>query len=281
MHSKRVNIVIAKTFTYILALILAFLAVFPLYWLISTSLRTGRDVYSSNLLPASVSFDSYIFVLTHSPFLIWFKNSVIISLCAMCVSVMISSLAAYSMSRYVTWWKKYLSKGILMAYMFPSVLLILPIFTLYVKVGLLDSRVGLMISYSLSNLPFAMWLLTAYFETIPKELDEAAKIDGASNNYTFWRVIFPVAAPGLATSAIFIFINAWNEFEMAVNLISTDAKRTLPIGLYTQMGGKAGELVLWNDRMAMSALVIVPMLIVFAVLGKYITKGLTAGALKG
>ena len=281
MHSKRVNIVIAKTFTYILALILAFLAVFPLYWLISTSLRTGRDVYSSNLLPASVSFDSYIFVLTHSPFLIWFKNSVIISLCAMCVSVMISSLAAYSMSRYVTWWKKYLSKGILMAYMFPSVLLILPIFTLYVKVGLLDSRVGLVISYSLSNLPFAMWLLTAYFETIPKELDEAAKIDGASNNYTFWRVIFPVAAPGLATSAIFIFINAWNEFEMAVNLISTDAKRTLPIGLYTQMGGKAGELVLWNDRMAMSALVIVPMLIVFAVLGKYITKGLTAGALKG
>jgi len=126
-----------------------------------------------------------------------------------------------------------------------------------------------------------MWLLTAYFETIPKELDEAAKIDGAGNSYTFWRVILPVATPGLATSAIFIFINAWNEFELALNLINSDGKRTLPIGLYTQMGGKGGELVLWNDRMAMSALVIIPMLIIFLLMNKYITKGLTAGALKG
>ena len=205
MHSKNTaRLFVTKFITYAVAVILAFVAFFPLYWIISTSLRTGLDVFSSNIFPAEICFDSYIFVLTHSPFLTWFKNSVIVSLCAMCISVMISSLAAYSMSRYVTWWKKYLSKGILMAYMFPSVLLILPIFTLYVKVGLLDSRFGLVLSYSLSNLPFAMWLLTAYFETIPKELDEAAKIDGASNNYTFWRVIFPVAAPGLATSAIFI-----------------------------------------------------------------------------
>ena len=245
---QRSIFVVSRLLIVLLILILLIVAIFPLYWLLSTSVRVGKDVYSVNLLPEKVDFGSYIFVLTHSPFLAWFKNSVIVSSCAMCVSVLIASLAAYSMSRYVTWWKRYLSKGILMAYMFPSVLLILPTFQLFVKIGLLDSLLGLIISYSLSNLPFAMWLLTAYFETIPKELDEAAKIDGAGNGYTFWRIIFPVAAPGLATSAIFIFINAWNEFELAINLISTDLKRTLPVGLYTQMGGKAGELVLWNNR---------------------------------
>ena len=211
----------------------------------------------------------------------WFINSVVVSITAMVFSVIVAAMAAYSMSRFVTGWKKMLSKSILLAYMFPPILLVLPLFMLFVKVGLLDKRLGLMIAYSMSNLPFAMWLLTAYFETIPKEIDEAARIDGASNNYIFWRMIIPMAAPGLATSAIFVFINAWNEFVLALTLINSDANKTLPVGLYTQMGGKAGELVLWNNRMATSALVILPMLLVFLTLNKYITKGLTAGALKG
>jgi ABC-type glycerol-3-phosphate transport system permease component len=168
-----------------------------------------------------------------------------------------------------------------MAYMFPGVLLLLPLFVLFVQLRLLDKQLGLMIAYSMSNLPFAMWLLAAYFETIPKELDEAARIDGANNNYIFWRMILPIAAPGLATSAIFVFINAWNEFVLALVLIQSDLKKTLPIGLYATMGGKAGEWVFWDDRMANSAMVILPMLIVFFTLNKYITKGLTAGALKG
>jgi len=159
--------------------------------------------------------------------------------------------------------------------------LVLPLFMLFVRIGLLDKRIGLIFAYSMSNLPFAMWLLAAYFETIPKEIDEAARIDGAGNNYIFWRMIIPMAAPGLATSAIFVFINAWNEFVLALTLINSDANKTLPIGLYAQMGGKAGELVLWNNRMATSALVILPMLLLFLTLNKYITKGLTAGALKG
>ena len=261
--------------------ILLILAIFPLFWLISTSLRSGLDVYNPSLFPTKVSFESYEFVIYHSPFFTWFINSVVVSLSAMGVSVIVASLAAYSMSRFVTKWKKVLSKSILLAYMFPPILLVLPLFMLFVRIGLLDKRIGLIFAYSMSNLPFAMWLLAAYFETIPKEIDEAARIDGAGNNYIFWRMIIPMAAPGLATSAIFVFINAWNEFVLALTLINSDANKTLPIGLYAQMGGKAGELVLWNNRMATSALVILPMLLLFLTLNKYITKGLTAGALKG
>jgi ABC-type glycerol-3-phosphate transport system permease component len=258
-----------------------FLSIFPLFWLLSTSLRTGMDVYRVHLFPEKVLFDSYEYILMHSPFLIWFKNSVLVSLAATVVSLVVASLAAYSMSRFVTPWKRFISKSILMAYMFPGVLLLLPLFVLFVKLRLLDRQLGLMLAYSMSNLPFAMWLLVAYFETIPKELDEAARIDGANNNYIFWRMIMPIAAPGLATSAIFVFINAWNEFVLALVLIQSDMKKTLPIGLYATMGGKGGEWVFWDDRMANSAMVILPMLIVFFALNKYITKGLTAGALKG
>ena len=264
-----------------ITIVLLTLAVFPLFWLISTSLRSGLDVYNPSLFPSKVSFESYEFVIYHSPFFTWFVNSVVVSLSAMGISVIVAALAAYSMSRFVTKWKKALSKSILLAYMFPPILLVLPLFMLFVRFGLLDRRIGLVFAYSMSNLPFAMWLLAAYFETIPKEIDEAARIDGAGNNYIFWRMIIPMAAPGLATSAIFVFINAWNEFVLALTLINSDANKTLPIGLYAQMGGKAGELVLWNFRMATSALVILPMLLLFLTLNKYITKGLTAGALKG
>lgn len=273
--------IIQTTLLSLLTALFLILAIFPILWLISTSLRTGLDVYSPSLLPAKISFESYEFVIHHSPFFQWFINSVLISISAMFLSVIVASLAAYSMSRFVTKWKQALSKSILFAYMFPPILLVLPLFMLFVELGLLDRKLGLIFAYSMSNLPFAMWLLAAYFETIPKEIDEAAKIDGAGNNYIFWRMIIPMAAPGLATSAIFVFINAWNEFVLALTLINSDANKTLPIGLYAQMGGKAGELVLWNNRMATSALVILPMLLVFLSLNKYITKGLTAGALKG
>jgi ABC-type glycerol-3-phosphate transport system permease component len=259
----------------------SFLAIFPFYWLISTSLREGMDVFSTKLLPSKISFSSYKFVIAHSPFLVWFVNSVIVAVTSTGVSVITASLAAYSMSRFKTPWKNYLSKGVLLAYMFPPILMVLPLLVLFVKMGLLDTKLGLIFAYSMANLPFAMWLLTAYFETVPKEIDEAAKIDGASNNYVFWRMIIPLSTPGLATSAIFVFINAWNEFILALTLLNSDGNKTLPIGLYAQMGGKAGELVLWNDRMANSALVILPMLFVFLIMNKYITKGLTAGALKG
>lgn len=275
------GIISQKFFLIVFLVIFSFLSVFPLFWLISTSLRTGMDVYSARLFPRPVLFDSYIYILTHSPFLVWFKNSVVVSLVSTTASIITASLAAYSMSRFVTPWKRFISKSILMAYMFPGVLLLLPLFVLFVQLRLLDKQLGLMIAYSMSNLPFAMWLLAAYFETIPKELDEAARIDGANNNYIFWRMILPIAAPGLATSAIFVFINAWNEFVLALVLIQSDLKKTLPIGLYATMGGKAGEWVFWDDRMANSAMVILPMLIVFFTLNKYITKGLTAGALKG
>jgi ABC-type glycerol-3-phosphate transport system permease component len=273
-----------KTVSVLLAIVctsLVILAVFPLFWLISTSLRTGNDVYNPNLLPGKVLFDSYEFILGHSPFLIWFKNSVVVSLISTIASVVVASLAAYSMSRFANKWKKHLSKTILLAYMFPPVLLVIPMFILFVNIGLLDRLFGLVVAYSMSNLPFAMWLLTAYFETIPKGIDEAARIDGANNHYIFWRMIMPMAAPGLATSAIFVFINAWNEFILALTLINSDSNKTLPVGLYNQMGGKPGEWVFWDDRMANSALVILPMLLVFLALNKYITKGLTAGALKG
>lgn len=284
-YSKKANFqprrIANRMFFYGIAVFIALISVFPLFWLISSSLRDGMDVFRPTLLPEKATLDSYAYVLRFSPFTTWFWNSLYISVVSTAISVLMASLAAYSFSRFITRWKKLLSRTILLAYMFPGVLMVLPLFVLLVNIGLLDSQLGLILVYSTSNLPFAMWLLTAYFETIPKEIDQAARIDGAGNNMIFWRLILPIAQPGLATAATFIFINGWNEFLLALILINSDTNKTLPIGLYAQMGGKAGELVLWNIRMASSAMVILPMLLVFLFLNKYIVRGLTAGALKG
>lgn len=266
---------------YIALIFFSLIAVFPLFWLISSSLRSGTEIFSPVLWPKNVTFEAYQYTLRYFPFLDWFRNSTLISLSATAISVFVSSLAAYSLSRFSSRGKQLLSRGILLAYMFPGVLFILPMFVLFHRIGLLDTKIGLIAAYSMTGLPFAMWLLTAYFETIPREIDEAARIDGASNFQVYWRVVMPVAKPGLATAAIFAFINAWNEFLLALILINSDSNKTLPVGLYAQMGGKAGEAILWNVRMASSVMVILPMLIIFLVLNKQITRGLTAGALKG
>ncbi len=266
---------------YACLIVFSLIAIFPFFWLISSSLRNEMDVLRPTLLPPKITFESYEYVLKYSPFITWFYNSTFISLIATTISVFIAGLAAYSFSRFTSKTKKILSRTILFAYMFPGVLMILPLFILFVRCGLLDTRFGLIIAYATSSLPFSMWLLTAYYETIPQEIDQAARIDGASNMQLFWRIIVPIAKPGLATAAIFTFINAWNEFLLALILINSDTKKTLPVGLYAQMGGKAGEMVLWNVRMASSVLVILPMFIIFILLNRKITEGLTAGAVKG
>jgi multiple sugar transport system permease protein len=283
MYSDRrtVRRIIRNTLLILLVVLLGIIAVFPLFWLISTSLRQGADVFRPTLFPHPLLLESFTYILRYTPFVGWFLNSLIVSLTATTLALLMSSLAAYSFSRFVTRRKKIMSRAVLLAYMFPGVLLVLPLFVLFVQVGLLDNRFGLILAYATANLPFAMWLLTAYFDTIPKEIDQAARIDGATNNMVFWRLIIPMAAPGLSTAAIFLFINAWNEFLLALILINSNFKMTLPIGLYAQMGGKAGELVEYNIRMASSALVILPMLVVFLALNRYIVRGLTAGALKG
>ena len=254
---------------YVALALFAFISVFPLFWLISSSLRSGVEIFSPVLWPKNPTFEAYAYTLRYFPFVNWFLNSTVISLSATTISVCISSLAGYSFSRFSSKGKKFLSRGILLAYMFPGVLFILPMFVLFAKVGLLDSRIGLIIAYSVTGVPFAMWLLTAYFETIPHEIDEAARIDGASNFRIFWNIILPIARPGLSTAAIFAFINTWNEFLLALILISSDSNKTLPVGLYAQMGGKAGEAILYNVRMASSVMMILPMLIMMVSLAPW------------
>jgi len=162
--------------------------------------------------------------------------------------------------------------------MFPPIFFLIPLFKILYSIGLIDTKIGLTIAFLAWSFPYATWLLIAYFSTIPKELEEAALIDGASHFGAFLRIVLPLASPGIAAAAIFCFINAWRDFLFALVLSSTDRSKTLAVGLYEQLWG---EVMIWPDILTWSALMTLPILIFFLFLQKQIIYGLTAGAVKG
>jgi multiple sugar transport system permease protein len=264
-------------------LILAFVTVFPLYTVVISSLKPLADVRAKfHWIPSNLTFQPYIDIWKTVPLAHYFVNSLIVSVCATVASVTIAIFAAYAISRYRFRGRTLFNVTVLSTQMFPGILFLLPLFVIFVNIEkslgitLYGTYLGLIITYLTFSLPFSIWMLIGYFESIPRELDEAAQVDGATPIGALLRVVLPAARPGIVAVAIYAFITAWGETLFA-SVMTTDASRTLAVGL-REYANQTG--VFWNQIMAASLVVSVPIVIGFLFLQKYLVQGLTAGAIK-
>ncbi|MGO4362610.1 carbohydrate ABC transporter permease [Terrabacter sp. RAF57] len=256
----------------------AALALVPLLLMVSNSFRTNADLITDPLgLPAPPTTASYVEAWTTGNFATYFGNSLLVTVGAVAISTAVATMAAYALARGRARIFRWLEALFLSGLMLPIHLAILPIFYLFDGLGLIDSRLGLMLMYAASGIPFSIFVLTTFFRQLPEELEEAAALDGASSWQTFWRIMVPLVRPALATVAVFRFVPIWNDFLFPLVLLRSEDKYTLPVGLTSFFGENAT-----NYSAVFAGLVIttVPLIVLFLVATKQIVAGLTAGMAK-
>lgn len=261
-------------------LLAVFYALLPVAWIVSLSLKRASDLNDQRFFPAHISFDNYRTVFSDAQFPAALANSLGIALIATLLSVTLAMFAAYAIVRLEFPGKKAVLAGALAIAMFPPVAIIGPLFNLWRLLGLFDTWLGLILPYMTFTLPLAIWTLAAFFREIPWDLDKAARVDGATPFQAFIHVIAPLAAPGVFTSAILVFIFAWNDFLFATSLTSTNAARTVPAAIAFFTGSSQFEQPTGSIAAA-SVVVTVPVILLVLVFQRRIVAGLTAGAVKG
>jgi multiple sugar transport system permease protein len=253
---------------------------FPFYWLVNTSLKTGADLSTSALLPPSPTLDNYDAIFADANFTIALKNSAIVALVTTALSLIVGSFCAYALARLKLKRKFLILAIVLSISTFPQIAIAAPIFKLWRDVGLYNTIPGLVIPYLTFALPLTIYILTSFFKEIPKDLEEAALVDGATNFEAFRKVVVPLAAPGLATAGILTFIAAWNEFLLAITLTSSTNARTVPAAIAFFTGATQFEQPLGTISAA-SVVISIPLILLVLFFQKRIVAGLTAGAVKG
>lgn len=269
----------ASLISHIYLLLLCFFAIFPLLWIIISSIK-GKGELTGNptaFLPKVVTLEYYRHVIFDLGFIVNIRNSVIISLATTGIAITISSLAAYGIVRFFPKIGTVLSKVLVTTCIFPPILLAIPYSIVMAKLGLTNTRIGLVLVYLSFSIPYAVWLLVGFFKTVPIGIEEAAKIDGANKIQVFMQVVIPLVAPGIVATAIYTFINVWNEFLYSLILINDTSKMTVAVALRSLNGS---EILDWGDMMAASTLVVVPSIIFFCLIQNKIAGGLSEGAVK-
>lgn len=265
-----------------LVLILAcMIALYPILRVFAVSLRPGNRLLSTDLalIPPDASFESYRIVLMERPFLSWIWNSLIITMSTALIGVILAASAAYAFSRW-----KFPGRGaglvfLLATQMIPASMLMIPLYILAIRLNLVGTYRGLVIAYCVTSIPFSIWILKGYFDTIPIDLEEAARIDGASQMKTFLQIIVPLSTPALAITFLFNFTAAWNEFMLArIILGSKEELMTWPLGLQRLQGQFQTQ---WGQFSAASIIVTIPVVLLFLYSSKYLLSGLTLGGVKG
>lgn len=270
--------------TLILAFIVLWIAfgVFALFWLIITSLKTNRELFTTSVwsLPAKAMWENYRHAWVASRIGKYFLNSIIVSVVSVGVLAVIGSMAAYILARFTFFGNRAILILFIAGLAIPVQLIIIPLFLLYLRIKLVNTLIGLILVYIAVSLPFTIFMLTGFFRTMPKELEDAAVIDGCSEHGVFWRIALPLASPGLVTVSIFNFLGCWNEYLLALVLVNKENAMTVPLGLYNlKVAQQYGAN--WGAMMAGVVIVLIPTLIGYAVLQNRIARGLTVGALKG
>ncbi|MEY9876345.1 multiple sugar transport system permease protein [Streptacidiphilus sp. MAP12-33] len=274
------------SFVWTRRIVLTLLGLFtfmPLWVMVSGSLKPLRDVQAAwSWIPTNLTLRPYVDIWSTVPLGHYFVNSLIVSSCSTAISVVIAILAAYAVSRHRFPGRQLFSVTVLSTQMFPGILFLLPLFLIYVNIGtatgvqLDNSWLGLIITYLTFTLPFSIWMLVGYFDSIPRELDEAAKVDGNGPIGALVRVIVPAALPGIVTVAVYSFMTAWGEVLFA-SVMTDDSTRTLAVGLRNYASEND---VYWNQIMAASLVVSIPVVVAFLLLQRYLVAGLTAGSVK-
>ncbi|MDQ1498157.1 MAG: N,N-diacetylchitobiose transport system permease protein [Actinomycetota bacterium] len=264
---------------YATAAVVGLFAVAPFLWMVLTSIKPEGEILrrTPSLWTAHPQFGRYSDVL-HAGFARALRNSLIVATGTTIAGVAVAALAGYALARFDLPLRRYLLLMVMGVQMFPLVVLIIPLFVVMKALGLLDSWLGLVVAYLSFTTPLAVWLLRSFFETIPRDLEEAAMIDGASRFGAMIRVIFPLAGPGLAATAIFSFIAAWNEFLFALTFVKKEQLRTLPVALSAFVGRSQAD---WGLIMAASVLFTVPVVLFFLAVHRRLTTGMVAGSVTG
>jgi multiple sugar transport system permease protein len=265
---------------WIVVIAIVVFCLLPFYWLLNISLKTGPDLSSSNIIPPHPTLANYKSIFQNSSFTRALLNSAIVSLTTTFIGVVVGSFAAYALARLKMRSKFLLLAIVLSITTFPQIAIAAPLFRLWTKIGLYNTLPGLIIPYLTFALPLSIYILVSFFREIPKDLEEAALVDGATNFEAFRKVVVPLAAPGLATTAILTFISAWNEFLLATTLTSSTTARTVPVAISQFTGSSEFEIPL-GTQSAASVVISIPLIVLVLLFQKRIVAGLTAGAVKG
>ena len=257
----------------------AIFAAAPVLWMLSSSFKSNTEIFElpPRLLTDSFSFDAYIAIFTDPEKLRFFLNSYIVAGSVTLLTLFVAIQAAYAFSRFEFRGKRILNVMIVSVQAVPPITLLIPYFGLVVLLGLYNTYPGLIFTYMVFTLPYAIIMMTGYFNTLPRELDEAVRVDGAGSFTALWRVLVPISVPGIVSVGVYTFMIAWNEYLFALTLTRTVDMRTVPIGIQLLMGQHSYE---WNEIMAMSILGSIPVLVLFLFFQRYFISGLTSGSVK-
>ncbi|WP_367947814.1 carbohydrate ABC transporter permease [Rathayibacter sp. VKM Ac-2858] len=269
----------AKAGVWVLLLIGAAFAGLPIVWMAASSFKSNTEIfeYPPRLITDTFSFAAYAGILGDPTKVRFFINSYVVALAVVALTLVVAILASYAFSRYEFRFKRPINIIIVSVQAVPPITLLIPFFGLMVTLRLYNTYQGLILTYLVFTLPYAIIMLTGYFNTLPRDLDEAARMDGAGPMTVLWRILVPIAIPGIVSVGVYTFMIAWNEYLFALTLTRTDDMRTVPIGIQLLMGQNSYE---WNEMMAMSILGCVPVLLLFLFFQRYFIGGMTAGAVK-
>ena len=269
---------VAKTGLTIGLIIGAVFAAGPVLWMLSSSFKSNTQIFElpPRLITDTFSFDAYIAIFTNPETMRFFLNSYIVAGSVTILTLLVAIQAAYAFSRFEFRGKRILNVVIVSVQAVPPITLLIPYFGLMVALGLYNSYLGLILTYMVFTLPYAILLMTGFLNTLPKDLDEAVLVDGGSSWTALWRVIVPLSVPGIVATAVYTFLLAWNEFLFAVVLIESWENRVLTMAIYSLMAEFVTD---WNAMMAFSVLASLPLVVAFIFLQRYMVQGMTAGAL--
>ncbi|MFI8290786.1 sugar ABC transporter permease [Streptomyces sp. NPDC085614] len=253
------------------------IAVFPVLWVFLTSIKPAKYATTTDFFKES-TFENYTNLLNDTPFLTWFGNSLLVAALTTLLGVFISSTTGYAISRFRFPGKRGLMWTLLITQMFPVAVLIVPIYNIMASMGLLNQPAGLVITYLTIAVPFCAWMMKGFFDTIPREIDESGQVDGLTPFGTFWRLILPLAKPGIAVTAFYSFITAWGEVAYASAFMVGDENLTLAGGLQKFVNQYGAQ---WGPMSAASVLIAIPAALVFLVAQRHLVTGMSAGAVKG
>lgn len=271
------SIVIGLTYT---ALIIGMVyAAFPIFWMFFCSIKSNTEIFSlpPKLLPKVFTINAYKAILLNPIKIRYFLNSYFVALSVTFLTLILGILAGYAFSRFLFMGKKILNIFIITTQTIPPITLLIPYFGMLVSFRLYNTYFALIFTYMVFTLPYAVLMMTGYFNTLPKELDEAVLVDGGSHFLALWKVLVPISIPGIIATGVYTFLLSWNEFLFALTLTKTNEMRTVPIGIQQLMGQHAYE---WNEMMAMSLLGCLPILLMYLFAQRYFLDGMTAGSVK-
>ncbi|TLS38471.1 carbohydrate ABC transporter permease [Pseudalkalibacillus caeni] len=268
----------ARSFYYVIAFAFASISLYPIVLMIFSSFKTNAEIFKNPLsFPTSFSLETYQKLLDQIPFFTFFWNSVFVSVISVIFILLFGSLASFYIARYTFWWNNLLFFFFLLGMMIPIKLGIVPLFMLMKDLGLINSLWSLVFIYTATGIPLSVLILTGFFRTMPKELEEAARIDGATDIRIFWHVLLPIMRPALGTVMIINFIQSWNDFFFPLIFITEEVKKTIPVGMLSLFGEYSAD---WGALFAGLTLSSLPMIVLFFIASKQFMEGLTAGAVK-